>query len=610
MDGGAEVEGLQATAAGVAVGVRRSDAAQQGAERRDRLADEDLGRVDDRLPDRLAAGHLAEALASLGVGDDRDVAGEERAVGAAQVEQHRVVPGDRDDVDPGDRAAHLELSVDAAAQAPGVVVADGGGEQRGRHVLVGDRTLEALDGEAADAGAARVGRRRVGTAVDHRVADLDTGRPAVEEHPAGLELEDRQERGRVLDVAVGGVDGRGELALEGLEAGQQGGHVVVPHHDAGGAEHLVGHGAVVDREQLGRCLVDHRRGGVLAGSGALADDADAVGAAQAGGAAGVGVGDAGGEHLLAGGAADRLAGRAQERVAPLAGRQEEQAGVGAELTGAERQAADVRLGERGDVALERAGQHDDGVDRRHLGVDRDRDLALGGGADEGEAPATRAGEADRGDARVDHELLAGLDATEDEGERAGGQAGLLDGAGDRAGDEGAGDRVGGVALHDDGAAGGERRGGVAARGGEGEREVAGPEDRDRAERHHPLTDVGARQGRTVRQRRVDAHAEVVALPDDAGEHPQLAGGAADLAGDPPLGQPALADRLRDDRVLVGLDLGRDRLQEGAPLLGGGGAVGGEGLDGCRGGGGDVGLLGVGASDDRGGEVRHGFLSLL
>ena len=49
---------------------------------------------------------LTEALTALGVGDDRDVAGEERPVGAAQVEQHRVVPGDRDDVDLGDRRVH------------------------------------------------------------------------------------------------------------------------------------------------------------------------------------------------------------------------------------------------------------------------------------------------------------------------------------------------------------------------------------------------------------------------------------------------------------------------------------------------------------------------
>ena len=101
---------------------------------------------------------------------------------------------------------------------------------------------------------------------------------------------------------------------------------------------------------------------MLAGRGALADDADAVGAAQAGGATGVGVRDAGGEHLLTGCAADRLTGGAQERVTALAGRQEEQAGVGAELAGAEGQAADVRLGERGDVTLERAGQHDDSLD--------------------------------------------------------------------------------------------------------------------------------------------------------------------------------------------------------------------------------------------------------
>ena len=45
----------------------------------------------DGRPDRLAARHLAEPVAAVGVGDDRDVAGEERAVRAAEVEQHRVV---------------------------------------------------------------------------------------------------------------------------------------------------------------------------------------------------------------------------------------------------------------------------------------------------------------------------------------------------------------------------------------------------------------------------------------------------------------------------------------------------------------------------------------
>ena len=108
---------------------------------------------------------------------------------------------------------------------------------------------------------------------------------------------------------------------------------------------------------------------------------------------------------------------------------------------------------------------------------------------------------------------------------------LLDGTGDGACDEEAGARVGGVALDHDRAPCGQRGGGVAAGGGEGEREVAGPEDGDRAERDVALADVGARERLAVGQRRVDPDAEVVAATYDAGEHAQLAGGAADLAGD-------------------------------------------------------------------------------
>ena len=107
------------------------------------------------------------------------------------------------------------------------------------------------------------------------------------------------------------------------------------------------------------------------------------------------------------------------------------------------------------------------------------------------------------------------------------QAAPRDGADDRAADELAGAGVGVVGLEDHGAAGGEGRGGVAARGREGEREVAGAEDRDRAERHLALADVGAGQRRAVRQGRVDADAEEVALADHVGEQPQLAGGAGD-----------------------------------------------------------------------------------
>ena len=165
---------------------------------------------------------------------------------------------------------------------------------------------------------------------------------------------------------------------------------------------------------------------------------------------------------------------------------------------------------------EGAGEHDDRVDRRHLGVDRDRLGTRGGRRGEREPATAGAGEADGLDPRVADQLLAELDTlTQHEGEDAGRQAGLLDGAGDGAGDQLAGARVGGVALDDDRAAGGQRGGGVAAGGGEREREVAGAEDGDRAERDHPLPQVGSRQGCAVGQRRVEAYAEVVAAAYDA-----------------------------------------------------------------------------------------------
>ncbi len=216
-----------------------------------------------------------------------------------------------------------------------------------------------------------------------------------------------------------------------------------------------------------------------------------------------------------------------------------------------------------------------------------------------------------------HQLLAELDAAlrvggEQERERAGVQVVGGDGAADRAGDQLAGARVSRVALDDDRAAGGQRGRGVPAGGGEGEREVAGPEDRDRAEGDLALPEVGARQRRPVRQGGVDADAEVVAASCDGGEHPQLAGGATDLARDAGLRQVALGDGRLDDRVPVGLDLVGDGVEERAALLGGGGAVGRERLGGRGGRGGDVGLTGLRAGDDRAGLLSgagHAVLSM-
>jgi hypothetical protein len=144
----------------------------------------------------------------------------------------------------------------------------------------------------------------------------------------------------------------------------------------------------------------------------------------------------------------------------------------------------------------------------------------------------------------------------------GGQARGLDRLVDRAADHGAGVGVGRVALDDHRAAGRQGRGGVAAGRREGQREVAGAEHHHRAQRDEALAQVGAGQGRAVGHGRIDPRADPVAAPHDLGEQPQLAAGAAALAGDPGLGQAGLGHGGLDQLVAQRLDLGGDRLQEG------------------------------------------------
>ena len=97
VDGGAQVEGLQAAAAGVAIGELAPDGVEHRLPCPDGPADDESPRILERLADLLAARHLADADMAGIVLQDEDVAGEERPVRARQVEQHGVVPGDRND---------------------------------------------------------------------------------------------------------------------------------------------------------------------------------------------------------------------------------------------------------------------------------------------------------------------------------------------------------------------------------------------------------------------------------------------------------------------------------------------------------------------------------
>ena len=107
-----------------------------------------------------------------------------------------------------------------------------------------------------------------------------------------------------------------------------------------------------------------------------------------------------------------------------------------------------------------------------------------------------------------------------------------------------------MGLDDDRAPGRQRRGGVTAGDAEGEGEVAGGEDQDRAERVQDPAEVGTRRThRPVRVGVVDPDVQIGAVGDHLGEQPQLEGRAPQLAAQPRLAEVGLPDA--DRHQLVG-----------------------------------------------------------
>ena len=98
MDGYAQVEGLQAATTYIAIGERGARLLQDAQIIADRLTDQQSASVLDCLADFFAARHLTNAGMSRVVLEDHDVAGEERPVRPAEIEQHAVAPGNRNDV--------------------------------------------------------------------------------------------------------------------------------------------------------------------------------------------------------------------------------------------------------------------------------------------------------------------------------------------------------------------------------------------------------------------------------------------------------------------------------------------------------------------------------
>ena len=311
-------------------------------------------------------------------------------------------------------------------------------------------------------------------------------------------------------------------------------------------------------------------------------------------AVGVVLRDAGGQHRRGRSLRDGVAGRGDERVETGAVDGDHEAGIGAELPGAHRERRDERAAEVGPAGSQGAVEQEHRVDRTHLGVDRDRLGAARRGGDKSRSRSARSGEADGLDARIGDEGDAELGPRpEQQREGACGQPRVGDGLGDGASDElgGAGMRV--MGLDDDGAAGGQRRCGVAAGDGERQREVACTEDGDRAQRDEALANVGAWQRGSVGTRRIDAGAVPAALAKHLGEQSQLAGGTADLAGDARLGEAGFGDGAGDDVVTDGFEVGCDGFEEPGALLGRRRPVDSEGFGGRCACGVDVGPIAVG-----------------
>ena len=102
MDGDPQVKSLVAASTAVAVREAGAKAVEYLLPVAQRLALDQLSGVNQSAADFLAARDFSHTGAARAVGQYQEVAGEKGAVSAAQVEQHTVVSGHRNDLQSGD----------------------------------------------------------------------------------------------------------------------------------------------------------------------------------------------------------------------------------------------------------------------------------------------------------------------------------------------------------------------------------------------------------------------------------------------------------------------------------------------------------------------------
>ena len=108
----AQVEGLRPAPTAVAAGKRLADAPQHRPVFPDRPPEHQVAGLLEGTGNGFAARHLAQPGLPMAVGQDDDVAGEDRRMRPAQVEQHAVLSGHRHDPHAGNgwcRMSHRNI---------------------------------------------------------------------------------------------------------------------------------------------------------------------------------------------------------------------------------------------------------------------------------------------------------------------------------------------------------------------------------------------------------------------------------------------------------------------------------------------------------------------
>ena len=111
VDGGAQIEGLQTAALAVSIGETRLYLVEDGVMESERLADDERLRVFKHAVNLFSTGDLAYADVARVVGEENEIASEEWSVRAAEVEQHGVGSGNRNDAHGGDQWSLLALDL-------------------------------------------------------------------------------------------------------------------------------------------------------------------------------------------------------------------------------------------------------------------------------------------------------------------------------------------------------------------------------------------------------------------------------------------------------------------------------------------------------------------